>query len=103
MRYVNDFLTFLGITNGSGRWYLLWSGIFADVTIFGAVGIFYRKHNCHIHGCLRVGSHRAVDANGVEHIVCRRHHPDLGAGHQLRPEHLLGSDARNLGTQTAAQ
>ena len=89
MRFVNDFLTFLGVTNGSGRWYLWWSGMFGNLTIFGAVILFYRKHNCHVHGCLRLGSHAAVDENGVEHIVCRRHHPDMGPGHQLRPEQLV--------------
>lgn len=98
MRYVNDFLTFLGVTNGSGRWYLWWSGIFGNVTIFAAVILFYRKHNCHVHTCLRLGSHTAVDVNGVEHVVCRRHHPELGAGHRLHAADLrppgAASDAR---------
>lgn len=89
VRFINDFLTFLGTTNGSGRWYLWWSGIFSDVTIFFAVLVFYRKHNCHVHRCPRIGSHAAVDANGVQHIVCRRHHPDLGAGHHLLAHHLV--------------
>lgn len=102
MRFVNDFLTFLGVTNGSGRWYLWWSGFFANVTIFSAVIIFYRKHNCHVHSCLRLGSHPAVDANGVQHIVCRRHHPDLGAGHRLRPGHLVATDAATSQTSTTA-
>ncbi len=101
MRYVNDFLTFLGVTNGSGRWYLWWSGIFGNLTIFAAVILFYRKHNCHVHTCLRLGSHKAVDVNGVEHIVCRRHHPDLGAGHQLHAEDLLPPGAA-AGARTTA-
>jgi hypothetical protein len=90
MRYVNDFLTFLGTTNGSGRWYLWWSGMFGNITIFAAIVLFYRKHNCHIHGCWRVGRHAATDANGVEHIVCKHHHPDLGRAFRLHPEHLVG-------------
>ena len=92
MRYVNDFLTFLGVTNGSGRWYLWWSGIFGNVTIFAAVIVFYRKHNCHVHTCLRLGSHKAVDVNGVEHVVCRRHHPDLGAAHRLHADQLVPTE-----------
>ncbi len=92
-RLVNDILTFLGTTNGSGRWYLWWSGMFSNLTIFAAVGVFYRKHNCQVHGCWRIGKHKAVDANGVEHMVCKSHHPDLGAGHQLRPHQLASSSA----------
>ena len=88
-RWINDFLTMLGTTNGSGRWYLWWSGMFGNLTIFAAVALFYRKHNCHVHGCLRIGSHKAVDQNGVEHVVCRTHHPDLGSKHTLRPESLI--------------
>jgi hypothetical protein len=93
MRIVDDFLTFLGTVDGGGRWYLWWSGMFANVTIFAAVLIFYRKHNCHIHRCWRLGRHTAVDANGIEHTVCKRHHPDLGKHHHLLPEHLIGRSA----------
>lgn len=89
-RLINDFLTFLGVTNGAGRWYLWWSGMFGNITIFAAVAVFYRKHNCHVHRCLRIGTHTAVDRDGVQHTVCRTHHPDLGAAHKLRPHHLVG-------------
>jgi len=88
-RIVNDFLTFLGTTNGSGRWYLWWSGMFGNLTIFAGILLFYRKHVCHIHRCPRFGTHRATDKDGVEHVVCRRHHPDLGTGHRLLPHHLV--------------
>lgn len=89
MRLVNDFLTFLGTTNGGGRWYLWWSGMFGNLTIFAAVALFYRRHNCHIHGCWRLGRHTSVDVNGVEYLVCKRHHPDLGADFKLRPHQLI--------------
>ena len=102
MRYFNDFLTFLGVTNGSARWYLWWSGMFGNLTIFAAVIVFYRKHNCHVHSCLRLGSHTAVDANGVEHVVCRRHHPDLGAGHRLHPDQLVATATPAAGPPAAA-
>jgi hypothetical protein len=93
IRIVHDFLTFLGTTNGSGRWYLWWSGMFGNLTIFAGILIFYRRHNCNIHRCPRIGTHHATDANGVEHVVCRRHHPDLGVGHKLLPDHLVSSRA----------
>jgi hypothetical protein len=97
VRYLNDFLTFLGVTNGGGRWYLWWSGMFANVTIFAAMVLFYRKHVCHVHGCPRLGGHKAVDANGVEHVVCRRHHPDLGPGHKLLAHHLVSQSGGSTG------
>lgn len=59
--------------SGTGAYYAFWSGIFADITIFTAIGIWYHKHNCHIHHCWRIGRH-AVD--GTDHIVCRKHHPE---------------------------
>jgi hypothetical protein len=90
-RVINDFLTFLGTTNGSGRWYLWWSGMFGNLTIFAALVVFYRKHNCHVHGCWRLGRHAAQDADGVEHVVCRSHHPDLGKDHHLLAHHLVGT------------
>jgi hypothetical protein len=89
MRLINDLLTFLGTTNGSGRWYLWWSGMFGNLTIFAAMALFYRKHNCHIHRCLRLGHHVAKDAGGIEHLVCKRHHPDLGPAFRLLPRHLV--------------
>jgi hypothetical protein len=88
-RVLNDFLTFLGTTNGGGRWYLWWSGMFGNLTIFAALIVFYRKHNCHIHRCPRVGRHAAVDANGLEYVVCKHHHPDLGRDFRLRPSDLV--------------
>ena len=76
--------------------------MFSNLTIFAAVVVFYRKHNCHIRGCLRLGSHKAVDEQGVEHVVCRSHHPDLGAKHHLRPHHLVaGLTSASGGAQRA--
>jgi hypothetical protein len=95
MRFINDVLTFLGVTNGSGRWYLWWSGMFGNLTIFAALIIFYRKHNCQIHRCVRLGRHAANDAKGVEHLVCKHHHPDLGGGFRLRPSHLVSDSAHS--------
>lgn len=66
----------LALDDGSSRWYLWWSGIGADlgevaivVSLFAGV----RRHNCHVHRCLRVGRHPVA---GTTYVVCRRHHPD---------------------------
>jgi len=96
MRVINDILTFLGTTNGSGRWYLWWSGMFGNLTIFAAMILFYRKHNCHVHRCFRVGRFAAVDTRNVEHIVCKRHHPDLDADFHLQPGHLVANSASRV-------
>jgi hypothetical protein len=57
--------------NGDG--YQFWSGIGSGSPIFIGVLLFWRHHNCAVHGCYRLGRHRV---SGTEHVVCRRHHPD---------------------------
>ncbi|MCW2543934.1 MAG: ybjD [Frankiales bacterium] len=93
MSIIDHVLNVLGVMDGGGRWYLWWSGMFGNITIFAALVMLYRRHNCHIHRCWRIGRHTAVDANGVEHVVCKTHHPDLGKGHQLHPHHLVSGSA----------
>lgn len=74
----------LGLDNGV--WYLFWSGIFFVLVLFigqaANVAVTYRKHNCHVHGCWRMGRH---PVEGTAYVVCRRHHPDghVTAGHVL--------------------
>lgn len=65
----------LGLDDGSGRWYLWWSGMGANIGEFAIVGSLLsgvRHHNCHVRGCWRVGRHPVVDTG---YVVCRRHHP----------------------------
>lgn len=66
---------FLGLDDASGRPYLFWSGIAADVSelaIFGGLFGVYRRHQCEVRGCLRLGRHQTA----AQHSVCRRHHPE---------------------------
>ncbi len=62
----------LGLDNGSGPWYLFWSGFGSDlseITGLGAVAyIFWRKHNCHTPGCWRIGRHESEGR-----VLCHRH------------------------------
>ena len=63
----------LGVDNGSGRWYLWWSGFganFQEYALIGAIVLLYRRHNCHVHRCPRIGRHQAGP-----YVVCRRHLP----------------------------
>ena len=67
----------LGLTNASGMTYLWWSGFFADVTLFGAGVTVYRKHNCHVQRCWRLGHHEVRGSTGEVYKVCRPHHPTV--------------------------
>jgi hypothetical protein len=65
----------LGLDNGSGYFYLWWSGIGADLgylAVFASLVAVIRRHNCEVHRCWRLGRH----ATAAGHHVCRRHHPD---------------------------
>jgi hypothetical protein len=83
----------LGLDSGSGYWYLFWSGFgsdIAEIAIIGGLISIYRRHNCEVHGCWRLGRH----ATAAGQHVCRRHHPDghLTAEKVRRDHHLyLGS------------
>jgi len=82
---VHWLLHVLGMDNLSGTAYGFWSGFGADigeVVIIGGLVSIARRHNCHVHGCWRIGRH-PVDGTGF--VVCRRHHPDGAPTH----EHVL--------------
>jgi hypothetical protein len=82
----------LGVDDLSGRWYGLWSGFGSDLGEFAIVGGLLgvcRRHNCSVHGCWRVGRHRAGD-----HMVCRRHHPRGAPSHaDVIQAHEAGKDS----------
>jgi hypothetical protein len=60
-----------GTDNGSGFWYLWWSGFFANATIYAGAFLVVRKHNCHVTGCKSV---RTSNDPSVHAPACRRHH-----------------------------
>ena len=91
-----------GIGYGKWNFYGFWSGFGSDlgeITIITALLAVYRKHNCHVRGCPRIGRHEFTDsATGVTYLLCRRHHPgtpDKG----LRPEHVDLIAARDSGLE----
>ncbi len=70
-----------GTVNESGPWYGFFSGFGSDigeVAIIGGLVTVYRRHNCEVHGCWRIGRHQTAGG----HHVCRRHHPDDHLTHQ---------------------
>jgi hypothetical protein len=87
---VHLLLHVLGLDDASGRWYLFWSGPGADLGILGAVYGLYRRHNCEIRRCPRLGLH--LTAAGAR--LCRKHHPD---GHlTVEAAHAAHEEARRL-------
>lgn len=79
----------LGLDNGSGAWYLWWSGFganFGELSIVVGLYALLRKHNCATHRCWRLGRHQWVDSStGLSHALCRKHHP----GDHLTAEHIV--------------
>lgn len=69
----------LGLDNPTGPWYLSWSGWVGDLSLLGGFIIIYRRFNCHVEGCHRVGTHHV---EGTPYATCRKHHPVLA---QERP------------------
>jgi hypothetical protein len=62
-------------TPGAPPNYNFWSGFGSDigeVAIIGGLISVYRRHNCEVHRCWRLGRHETA----AGHHVCRRHHPD---------------------------
>lgn len=81
----------LGLDDPSGPAYLAWSGAGADLSelaLLGAVAAWWRRHNCHVRRCWRLGRH---PVSGTEFIVCRHHHPDG----PLEAHHLHGNAYRD--------
>jgi hypothetical protein len=64
-----------GGDNGSGGWYLEWSGFIALVVtvvpIWVGIVVFIRHHNCHVDGCKSIRT--SLDPK-VHAPACRRHH-----------------------------
>lgn len=82
-----------GFRNGDGNSpaYLFWSGAGSDLgelaIVVGLVSI-YRRHNCQLKGCWRIGRHEYTEPDtGVKRLMCWRHHPNV-AHRQLTRERL---------------
>ncbi len=86
-------LSVVGVTNPvSYNW---WSGFFANLPMFGILGVVYKKLNCHAPGCHRIGLHRTSD--GL-YTLCRKHHPDVP--NKLTLAHIHAAHRAHLGAPT---
>jgi hypothetical protein len=67
---MHELLHLLGGDSVSSNYYAMWSGFLGDITIVGAIGGLYIKHNCSVKRCWRISKVRLGD-----HMVCHKHHP----------------------------
>src|SRR5580692_7333004 len=68
------FLRYTGADAESGTWYWFWSGFggaIPDFLILGSIITIYRRHNCHVKGCFRLGK----PVEGTPYLACPAHHP----------------------------
>lgn len=75
----------LGLHEGVG--YNIFSGVLPDVTLLGALGVWWRKHTCHVDGCSKFG--HPVYQTGYR--ACHKHHPDVShpGGERVTAAHIL--------------
>lgn len=72
-----------GFRNGDGNSpaYLFWSGAGSDLAYLSflyAGFILYRRHNCQVKFCWRIGKHEFTEpVTGIKRLLCWRHHPDV--------------------------
>lgn len=74
----------IGTDNGSGFFYLFWSGFVGAIeglSIFGGVYVLYKRHQCHDPSCKRIGL-RPIGDSGI--VLCHKHHPEG----QITREHI---------------
>jgi hypothetical protein len=66
----------LGLDDPGSPWYLFWSGLGSDIgeiAILFGIYSWYRKAQCHVTGCRKLGLHHV---EGTPFVTCRHHHPD---------------------------
>jgi hypothetical protein len=71
-----------GSDNGTGRWYLFWSGFAGDITLLAAIlaapYLQWKRHTCQVRRCWRFGRHAFADPEDrVARQLCWKHHPDV--------------------------
>jgi hypothetical protein len=79
-----------GMKYGQWNWYNFWSGFVSDigqVAIVGGLIQIYRRHNCHITKCWRIGKYRVI---GTPYLVCIIHRPEVEARHRRKFQHAAG-------------
>jgi hypothetical protein len=71
-----------GLKYGTWNFYNFWSGFASDigqVAIVGGLLQVYKRHNCHITKCWRIGKFKVI---GTPYLVCIIHRPEMEARHK---------------------
>lgn len=71
-----------GLPYGHFSFYDLLSGSASDLgklALFGALIAWYRRNECHVDACRRLGRHPVA---GTPFVTCRKHHPHGAPSHQ---------------------
>lgn len=81
-----------GVHYGSWVWYNFWSGFGGDVAILASIlaapVLLWRKNECGVRWCWRLGHHDLTDPDtGLTHVLCRKHHP-MHPGKPVTVEHI---------------
>ena len=80
-----------GTINEPGPYYGFFSGFGSDlgeVTLIAALLAVFRKHNCHVKGCWRIGKH-SVDGSpwcSKHHMKARQDVADTGSAHGVEAD-----------------
>jgi len=64
----------LGISQSASRAYNFWSGVAGELSWLGAAFVLWRRHVCHVNGCVRIGRHHV---EGTGYVTCAHHHPTV--------------------------
>jgi hypothetical protein len=89
---VSWFMHVAGLDDGSGAWYLWWSGIVGDLALVGAAISIARHVNCHSHGCWRIARHPVA---GTPYKTCARHHPTVPSKVTVEQIHAAHETSRS--------
>lgn len=82
---LNALAHLFGLDNGSGSFYLFWSGVAGDLFLVAGGYAWWRHHNCHVKRCWHL-QWKAVP--GTSHVTCRKHHPhDAPTAQQVLDDH----------------
>ena len=88
--------------DGNSESYLFWSGAGSDLaylSFLSAAIVRYRKHNCHVKRCWRMGRHEFTEPDTeIKRKLCWKHHPSVDRRQMTRAKlHLYLGDKPGKG------
>lgn len=91
------FLSFWHLITSTSNWfYGIVSGWLGDIGLLTGIIIYYKKHNCHVKGCPRIGK---LPVAGTPYITCKSHHP-TAVNQDITHEHILAAHKGAINDKT---